>query len=65
MIGRRVGRIVIASLVGAGTVAAFAPRGAEARTVEKIAAVVGENVVLASEVEEKAGPLLADVNKLP
>jgi len=65
VIGRRVGRIVIASLVGAGTVAAFAPRGAEARTVEKIAAVVGENVVLASEVEEKAGPLLADVNKLP
>ena len=65
MIGRRVGRIVIASLVGAGTVAAFAPRGAEARTVEKIAAVVGENVVLASEVEEKAGPMLADVNKLP
>jgi parvulin-like peptidyl-prolyl isomerase len=32
--------------------------------VEKIAAVVGENVVLASEVEEKAGPLLADVNKV-
>ena len=33
--------------------------------VEKIAAVVGENVVLASEVEEKAGPVLADVNKIP
>ena len=32
--------------------------------VEKIAAVVGENVVLASEVEEKAGPLMADVNKI-
>ena len=32
--------------------------------VEKIAAVVGENVVLASEVEEKAGPLLADVSKV-
>src|SRR3954466_2408787 len=33
--------------------------------VEKIAAVVGENVVLASEVEEKAGPLLTDINKVP
>ena len=31
--------------------------------VEKIAAVVGENVVLASEVEEKAAPLMADVSK--
>ena len=33
--------------------------------VEKIAAVVGENVVLASEVEEKAGPLMSDVNRMP
>ena len=32
--------------------------------VEKIAAVVGENVVLASEVEEKAGPLMADISKV-
>ena len=39
-------------------------RGAAARTVEKIAAVVGDNVVLASEVEEKAAPLLADVSKV-
>ena len=45
--------------------AAFAPRVVHARMVEKIAAVVGENVVLASEVEEKAGPLLADINKVP
>jgi len=45
--------------------ATVASRGADARMVEKIAAVVGENVVLASEVEEKAGPLLTDVNKVP
>lgn len=43
--------------------AAVAP--AEARVVEKIAAVVGDSVILASEVEEKAGPLLADVARLP
>ena len=41
-----------------------APRGAGARMVEKIAAVVGENVVLASEVEEKAAPLMADVSRV-
>src|SRR5580765_1298699 len=41
-----------------------APRVAGARMVEKIAAVVGENVVLASEVEEKAGPLMADVSRV-
>jgi parvulin-like peptidyl-prolyl isomerase len=42
-----------------------APLGASARTVEKVAAVVGENVVLASEVEEKAAPLMADVTRMP
>jgi peptidyl-prolyl cis-trans isomerase SurA len=46
-------------------VVALSPARAGARTVEKIAAVVGENVVLASEVEEKAAPLLADVGKVP
>jgi parvulin-like peptidyl-prolyl isomerase len=45
--------------------ATVASRGAGARMVEKIAAVVGDSVVLASEVEEKAGPLLTDVNKMP
>jgi parvulin-like peptidyl-prolyl isomerase len=39
--------------------------GAVARTVEKVAAVVGDNVVLASEVEEKAAPLMADVTRMP
>src|SRR4029079_1889109 len=51
-------------LLAAGATMAAA-RGAGARMVEKIAAVVGENVVLASEVEEKAAPLLADVSKVP
>jgi peptidyl-prolyl cis-trans isomerase SurA len=37
---------------------------AGARLVEKIAAVVGENVILASEVEEKAAPLLADAGRI-
>ena len=54
----------ITLLLAAGATMAAA-RGAGARMVEKIAAVVGENVVLASEVEEKAGPLLADVSKVP
>jgi len=43
----------------------LAPAAASARTVEKVAAVVGENVVLASEVEEKAAPLMADVGRMP
>ena len=38
---------------------------AEARLVDKVAAVVGDNIILASEVEEKAGPMLADVGKIP
>jgi peptidyl-prolyl cis-trans isomerase SurA len=37
----------------------------QARVVEKIAAVVGESVVLGSEIEEKAAPLLVDVARLP
>jgi len=44
--------------------ALVAPRAAGARMVEKIAAIVGENVVLASEVEEKAAPLMADVSRV-
>jgi peptidyl-prolyl cis-trans isomerase SurA len=39
--------------------------GASARLVEKIAAVVGDNIILASEVEEKAAPLLAEANRIP
>jgi len=58
--GRRVLLTGVLSLAGATVVA----RGADARMVEKIAAVVGENVVLASEVEEKAGPLMSDISKV-
>ena len=64
MTGRRVlltGLLAfLVSLAGATVVA----RGADARMVEKIAAVVGENVVLASEVEEKEGPLMSDISKV-
>jgi peptidyl-prolyl cis-trans isomerase SurA len=49
--------LTAALLAAAGT--------AQARVVEKIAAVVGENVILASEVEEKAAPLLAEVSRIP
>jgi peptidyl-prolyl cis-trans isomerase SurA len=37
---------------------------AAARVVEKVAAVVGTSIVLASEVEEKAGPLMNDLNRI-
>ena len=37
---------------------------ASARVVEKVAAVVGPNIILASEVEEKAGPMMADVSRI-
>jgi peptidyl-prolyl cis-trans isomerase SurA len=39
-------------------------RPVDARVVEKIAAVVGENIILGSEVEEKAAPLMAEVSKM-
>jgi len=59
------GRFLVAALLTVASTLLAGGRGASARTVEKIAAVVGENVVLASEVEEKAAPLLADVSKVP
>ena len=37
---------------------------ASARVVEKVAAVVGSNIILASEVEEKATPLMTDVARI-
>jgi peptidyl-prolyl cis-trans isomerase SurA len=37
---------------------------ADARLVEKVAAVVGDNIILASEVEEKAAPMLADASRI-
>jgi peptidyl-prolyl cis-trans isomerase SurA len=37
---------------------------AQARVVERVAAVVGDSIVLASEVEERVAPLLADANQI-
>jgi peptidyl-prolyl cis-trans isomerase SurA len=48
---------------GLATLGAVAP--AHARVVEKIAAVVGDSVILASEVEERAAPLLAEATRIP
>jgi peptidyl-prolyl cis-trans isomerase SurA len=42
----------------------LAPAGAFARVVERVAAVVGDSLVLASEVEDRVGPLLTDVNRI-
>jgi peptidyl-prolyl cis-trans isomerase SurA len=42
-----------------------APIAARARVVERVAAVVGDSIVLASEVEEKVAPMLGDVNRIP
>jgi peptidyl-prolyl cis-trans isomerase SurA len=50
------------------TVAATLALGAgaaQARVVEKIAAIVGDSVILGSEIEEKAAPLLAEVARMP
>jgi len=41
------------------------PAAARARVVERVAAVVGDSLVLASEVEDRVGPLMADVNHIP
>jgi peptidyl-prolyl cis-trans isomerase SurA len=43
---------------------AGAPGVARGRVVERVAAVVGDQLVLASEVEDRVGPLLADVNRI-
>ena len=40
------------------------PVAARARVVERVAAVVGDALVLASEVEDRVGPLMADVNRI-
>ncbi|HXI60509.1 MAG TPA: hypothetical protein VNO55_30820, partial [Polyangia bacterium] len=37
---------------------------AQGRVVEKVAAVVGDSVILGSEVEEKAAPLLAEATQI-
>jgi peptidyl-prolyl cis-trans isomerase SurA len=55
---RRAILFVLPALLGASGVA-------RARVVERVAAVVGDALVLASEVEERVGPLMADVNRIP
>jgi peptidyl-prolyl cis-trans isomerase SurA len=52
----------VAALAGTLTLMVGA---AQARVVEKIAAVVGDSIILGSEIEEKAAPLLAEVARLP
>jgi peptidyl-prolyl cis-trans isomerase SurA len=52
----------VRALVVALSLAAFGwPSAAQARVVEKIAALVGDDLILQSEVEDRAAPLLADV----
>ena len=46
------------------TGSAWVPAPAQARVVEKIAAVVDNNVILASEVEEKAAPMMVEVSRI-
>lgn len=58
-----VAAVIGLSLVGLG-LGVVSPAPARARVVEKVAAVVGSNIILASEVEEKASPLLADLARI-
>ena len=67
--GQTVRRVTTAAAsVGAAVAALLASVAsgcrAEARLVEKIAAVVGDNIILASEVEEKAAPMLTDASRI-
>ena len=55
---------LVAGLAGAVALT-LTSAAAHARVVEKIAAVVGDSVILGSEIEEKAAPLLAEVSRLP
>jgi len=59
MIGRR--HVWAWAALAAGLIALLEPRVARARVVEKIAALVGDDIILQSEVEDRAAPLLADV----
>jgi len=52
------------SALALAALALLASRSVEARVVEKVAAVVGNNIILASEVEEKATPMMADVSRI-
>lgn len=56
-------RTTIVAVIAGFALCAAAGR-AGARVVEKIAAVVGGNIILASEVEEKATPLMTEVSRI-
>ena len=47
--------------VALGFLVSVLPRSAEASVVEKIAALVGDDVILLSEVEDRAAPLLSEI----
>jgi peptidyl-prolyl cis-trans isomerase SurA len=49
----------------AGALALLLAGPASARVVEKIAAVVGEDIVLSSEVEEHAAPFMQEISAMP
>lgn len=63
-LARRSSRPLARAGAAAALVLALAS-AARARVVEKIAAVVGDSVILGSEIEEKAAPLLAEVARMP
>jgi peptidyl-prolyl cis-trans isomerase SurA len=48
-----------------GAISAMLPSAADARVVEKIAALVGDDIILQSEVEERSAPLMAEVSAIP
>jgi peptidyl-prolyl cis-trans isomerase SurA len=52
------------SIATLGLLAVLAPRPVEARVVEKIVALVGDDVILQSEVEDRAAPLMAEVSAI-
>ncbi len=52
------------ALLAAALALLAAGRAGQARVVEKVAAVVGASIILASEVEEKAAPLLGDLARI-
>jgi peptidyl-prolyl cis-trans isomerase SurA len=48
-----------------GFLSVLLPAAAQARVVEKIAALVGDDVILLSEVEDRAAPMLTEVSAMP
>jgi len=57
----RLARWVFTLATGVSVLSGLGASVVQARVVEKIAAVVGDEIILGSEVEEKAAPLLAEV----